>query len=126
MKIVYLVLTALLLLGVECSSNEVCDPGETQTCVCVTGDVGSQSCNSSGDRWGGCACGTTSPDAGAPPPRSCARAGQVILNCGCWGPAYEGQVRTAAGCCSGRAYSTAVGCAGYCSAGGYPWGNICL
>lgn len=128
-RAVFFVLAATLLMGAQCGGEEdVCTPGETQTCVCPNGETGSQSCSYDGERWGGCTCSSTvmpGGDAGTPP-SSCRGSGEVVLGCGCWGPAYEGQIRTAAGCCSGRAYSTAVGCYGYCSAGGVPWGNICL
>jgi len=125
-----IVMAAALLMGVECSGGErVCDPGDTKTCVCPNGESGSQTCSYDGERWGGCTCSTTPPsvDAGTtPPPPSCRPPGAVILSCGCWGPAYEGQIRTATGCCSGRAYSTAIGCSGYCAGSTIPWGNICL
>lgn len=128
MKTIWLIFGAVLLMGAECGSEEqVCDPGETQSCVCPNGDLGSQSCSSDGTRWRGCQCGdVTPPPPDAGPDRTCRPSGAVILSCGCWGPAYEGQVRTATGCCSGRAYSTAVGCSGYCAGGTIPWGNICL
>ena len=115
---------AFLLMGFECGADPVvCDPGTTQTCTCPGGELGSQVCSSDGQRWGGCQCRSTAPDAGT---RSCLPAGRVILGCGCHGPAYEGQIRTATGCCSRQAVSTAQGCFGYCAGGTLPWGNICL
>lgn len=123
-----LVFSVVLLMGFECSSEDACTPGETQTCSCYTGAQGSQTCSSSGQRWSSCMCSSVHnppPDAG-PPVRSCLPRGAVVLSCGCNGPAYEGQVRTATLCCSNQAISTAVGCYGYCSGGGYPWGNLCL
>lgn len=126
MKAFLTILTLFCIVGCE-PADRICDPGETQSCLCPTGDLGSQSCSDDGSRWRGCSCGTTPPpvsDAGVS--SSCRSSGQVVLSCGCWGPAYEGQIRTVAGCCSGRAYSTAVGCFGACTGGGVPWGNICL
>lgn len=128
MRTVFFILASALLMGVDCSGETVCSPGETQTCICPNGETGSQSCSYDGERWGGCSCGssTTPRDDAGTPPASCRPSGAVVLGCGCWGPAYEGQIRTATGCCSGQAYSTAVGCYGYCTAGGVPWGNVCL
>ena len=120
-----LLFLSFLLMGFECGSdpNPVCDPGETQTCVCSNGETGSQNCSSSGERWTSCSCRSVQPDAGT---RSCVPRGGVILSCGCHGPAFEGQIRTATGCCSRQAVSTSQGCFGYCAGGTIPWGNLCL
>ena len=127
MRTIGIVLGAIILMGAQCESGDVCTPGETQSCVCPSGESGSQTCSYDGERWGGCQCGSTSvgSDAG-PPPRSCTPRGAVILSCGCHGPAYEGQVRTATGCCSRQAVSQACYGVGYCAGGTLPWGNRCL
>lgn len=124
MRTISLVCAAFLLMGAECGSGDVCTPGETQYCVCPSGESGSQTCSYDGERWGGCQCGTTPPDAG--PDRSCTLRGNVILSCGCHGAAYPGQVRTATGCCSGQAVSEPCYGIGYCYGGTLPWGNVCL
>lgn len=130
MKLLPIMAIALLLMGAECSAADVCTPGETQSCLCPIGELGSQACSGDDSRWGGCFCGTTPPpmsDAGTTsPPRDCISPGQVVLTCGCWGYAYEGEIQSSNRCCSGRAFATAAGCYGSCSGDGYSWGNICL
>ncbi len=99
-----------------------CVPGETQVCSCAGGGTGVQTCNSSGSGWGACAgC------SGGPPPSdggtTCRPPGVPVLVCGCWGPAVEGQIVSAGGCCSG--FATQTRCTGFCAGGGSSWGNIC-
>jgi hypothetical protein len=45
--------------------NPVCDPGQTQPCVCPEGE-GAQSCNGEGTDWEPCVCVEAEVDAGAP------------------------------------------------------------
>ncbi|MFT5434267.1 MAG: arylsulfatase A-like enzyme [Myxococcota bacterium] len=55
----------LLVIGLAaCSSDSattdrVCDPGETQVCLCPNTSASSQVCDSDGQRWQPCACGAT-------------------------------------------------------------------
>ena len=39
-----------------CPTDSVCEPGETQDCVCTDGRDGAQSCAEDGESWGECAC----------------------------------------------------------------------
>lgn len=48
-----LTLALLLSCGAE---KAVCEPGETQLCVCPTGDAGAQVCDDAGTSWHACAC----------------------------------------------------------------------
>lgn len=121
MRTLFFVLCAMLLMGAQCGGGEpVCEPGETRPCSCSNGETGAQTCSVDGMVWEECECDTMDDD------DNCLSRGQVVLGCGCHGPAYEGQVRTATKCCSNQAVSTSQGCYGYCAGGTVAWGNVCL
>ncbi len=121
----FLFFSCSLLLPACSGGTQVCSPGETQACACAGGASGVQTCNSSGSGWGVCAgCpGTPPPSDAGTTMTMCRPSGVAVLTCGCWGPAVEGQVVAATGCCSGFAVQTR--CTGFCPGGDSSWGNIC-
>ncbi len=52
---VAVVVAAAIAPGWAC--NKVCEPRETQECVCAGGAIGAQACNASGTGWSACDCG---------------------------------------------------------------------
>jgi hypothetical protein len=51
--------------------SRACSPGATQSCLCVDGRMGAQSCDDQGTRWGACSCQPLPippADAGPEPP----------------------------------------------------------
>ncbi len=53
----------LLLILLSCQDAKlVCEPGETQICVCATGEAGAQTCDIDGESWDACACTTDDDD----------------------------------------------------------------
>lgn len=119
----FLLFYCTLLAGCPTPGPSACVPGETQACACAGGGTGVQTCSSSGSSWGACVgcSSSSSPDAGTS--TTCRPPGVPVLACGCWGPAVEGQVVRATGCCSGWAVQTR--CTGFCPGGGSSWGNVC-
>jgi len=53
-------------------------------------------------------------------------AGAIQLQCGCWGPAREGQTFNTTLCASGVAIAQPCYGVGFCSGGSLPWGRTCL
>jgi hypothetical protein len=55
--------SALLLLFVACGSagDAVCEAGKVDSCPCMGGDTGTQTCASDGSKWGACQCATGDP-----------------------------------------------------------------
>jgi len=55
----YPLLLVGILVGLLGCPNEgtICDPGETQPCVCAGGESGGQECADDGQNWGACDCG---------------------------------------------------------------------
>lgn len=50
----------------DSGNSRICEPGETQVCVCSSGLSGAQSCADDGTRWEACTCGAADADADAP------------------------------------------------------------
>jgi len=65
MKHTIILLVVAVSLAWACADDgEVCEPGETQPCICTDGSSGAQSCNAKGSGWEGCECsGDTDVDA---------------------------------------------------------------
>ncbi len=51
------VLSLLLVVSQGCQpAEQICEPGETQICICPGSRSGAQSCNEDGEGWSSCAC----------------------------------------------------------------------
>ena len=63
-RFIALLLGSLFVMAGCPSTNQVCDPGETQSCTCAGGLNGGQACGDDGLGWDDCDCGSGDDDTG--------------------------------------------------------------
>ncbi|HAA54360.1 MAG TPA: hypothetical protein DCE42_06370 [Myxococcales bacterium] len=109
------------------STTNACTPGATQSCACVGGTSGAQTCNADGQSWGVCQCVTGGCTQGATQSCACAggTSGVQTCNSGQWGSCQCNDTKTA---CTPGATQSCV-CAGgasgsqTCNSDGQSWGT---